>query len=183
MESARNEIAALEVDTSAVEKKAPGRPKGSKNKPPPPLAPHSTAPNEDYRHADPAAIISRQMTLLDWAQQMLRHEIKKVYEDPNAELWPKQVEKLEKMSNAIVRSIEAMKKHADLAEEMAKRMTPEQLFEAAIKKIEGQDVATINAVIKRLRYYRSQIAPVNGWDKVTMGETKAASAAIAELEG
>lgn len=162
-------------------KRSPGRPPGSKNKPPV-LVPRTNVPAfDDYRHADPGAIISRQIALLDWTQQALRNEMKDAIasEKMVAGIF---IERLEKLSNGILRMIDSLKKYDGLAEELQKRMSPEQLLEAAIKKIEGQDLPTLNAAIKRLRFHRSQLAPVTAVDISQMGEHKSASAAIAALE-
>lgn len=171
-----------------VVKRKAGRPKGSRNIKPTmvPIEIGRNAithrPNDDYRHADPGAIISRQITMLDWAQQSVRNTMKVIHEDKHAELHVRDIEKLEKMSNGILRIIEALRKYSDLAEELSKRMSAEQLFEAAIKKIEGQDIATINSVIRRLRLYRATIAPEHNGDKVQMMDAQNATDAIAALE-
>lgn len=164
-----------------------GRPKGSRNKssllPPPRMVPPvpGGSHGDDYRHADIGTIVSRQITMLDWAQQAVRNEMKRALAGTGLHLQHKDLEKLEKLSNAIVRAVDALKKSSDLAEELSKRMSPADLLEAACQKIEGQDLPTINYFIKRLRAYRERIAPVNGIDKMVMGDR--ATDAIASLEG
>ena len=164
-----------------------GRPKGAKNKPPPPrppeqLLPLSTVPFEGYS-ADPGRVVADQLTMLSWQQDALRNEMKAAFSRGrfgDAEI----VARLEKLSSGILKAIEALKKYDDLAEELQKRMTPEQLIEHAIKRIEGQDTATLNHIIKRLRRYRASIAPMHGLDKMQMGETgnKSAVELLAELD-
>jgi alcohol dehydrogenase YqhD (iron-dependent ADH family) len=159
-----------------------GRPPGVRNKPKP-LVPPSTVPHEDYRHADPAAIVSRQLSMLDWAQQALRNELKAGYQARGTTIDHRDVEKLEKLSNAIVRAMVAMQKLADITDELAKRMTPEQLLEAALKKVEGQDAATIRYAIKRLRAYVVEIGGNTRGSNMQMGDGKySAVDAIAGLD-
>lgn len=169
-----------EDDTSAGVDDSPrrkrGRPPGAKNKPKPEisapmprLVPPSSTPFDDYRHADPGAIISRQISLLDWAQQALRNEMMGARAAERM-VDNRHVERLEKLSNGILRAIDALKKYDGLAEELMKRMSPEQLLDAAVRKIEGQDLATLNAVIRRLRLYRSKLAPISTTEKVQLGE-------------
>lgn len=159
-----------------------GRPPGSRNRPKDDrLVPPSTSPLEDIRPVDPDSLVARQLTLLDWAQQALRNEMKKAMQAKGEWIDGKDIEKLADLSQAIIRTIDALKKSSDLAAELASRMTAEQLLEAAIRKIEGQDLATLNYAIKRLRAHRERLAPVGGMDKIQMGEVATATAAIAEL--
>lgn len=163
-----------------------GRPPGSRNRPKDDdghvrLVPPSHTPLEDIRPVDPDTIVARQLTMLDWAQQALRNEMKKAMQAKGEWIAAGDIEKLADLSQAIIRTIDALKKSSDLATEMAARMTAEQLLEAAIKKVESQDIATLNYAIKRLRAHRERIAPVGGFDKVQMGEVATATAAIAGL--
>lgn len=137
------------------------------------LAPESTVPFEDYRHADMGAIIERQITMLDWAQQACRNEMKQGMQRDGKRIDLKDIEKLESIAQSIIRTVDALKKYEGVAAEIEKRLTPAQLLEWAITKIEGQDTATLNAVIKRLRAHRATIAPVNGLDKIQLGEPSA----------
>ncbi len=150
-----------------AEPKRRGRPPGSRNKPhldrpeETPLVPADRVPaGIDYRYADPDALVARQFTLIDWAQQAMRNEMRRGMQKAGTRLDPQDIETLQKLSTSLIRTIEALKKSADLADEMSKRMTPAQLLEAAIKKIEGQDVATLTATIQRLRAHRRVLAPI-----------------------
>lgn len=170
-----------------------GRPPGVRNRPkdelgvsipPARLRAPSTKPLEDYDHADPDTIVSRQLTMLDWAQQAMRNEMKRAMQADGKWISAEDISKLEKLSQAIVRAIDALKRSDDLAKELSARMSPEQLLDAAIKKVEAQDIATLNYAIKRLRAHRERIAPVGGMDKIQMGEgpkLSTASDAIADL--
>lgn len=161
------------------EVKRRGRPPGSRNKER--LVPVSTKQLADYQHADPDTIISRQLVMLDVVQQQLRNELNAHVNDGTKFVDVRMIQALERLANSIVRTVEALKKSADLTTELAARMTPEQLLEAALKKIEGQDTATLNYAIKRLRAHRERLAPVAGFDKMQMGEPATATAAIAGL--
>lgn len=177
------------MDFRDPDKPRRGRPPGVRNKKKdvhgeavPRLVPPSSQPLEDYRHVDPDTIVSRQLTMLDWAQQAMRNEMKRAMQAKGQWIGGDDIAKLEKLSQAIVRSIDALRKSDDLAKEMASRMSPEQLLEAALAKIEGQDLATLNYAIKRLRAHRERLAPVGGFDKIQMGEAPPnAAAAIASL--
>ena len=161
-----------------------GRPPGVRNKPKDEqgrLVPPSTKPEADYRHADPDTIVSRQLSMLDWAQQAMRNEMQRAMQKKGMWVSVDDIHKLEKLSNAIVRAIDALKKSSDLATELASRLTPAQLMEAALAKIEGQDLATLNYAIKRLRAHRERLAPIHGMDKIQMAEPGTATAAIASL--
>lgn len=167
-----------------------GRPPGSKNKTPAmpkheelvePKIEHKGA-QADYRHADPATIVSRQFKLLDWAQQAARNEMQRAFQESGKMIANVDVKKLCDLSSAIVNAINALKKVSDVAEELQSRMTPEQLLEAALKKVEGQDLATIDYAIKRLRIYRHKIQPVKTAAAVAQGaKFKAAGEDIKEL--
>lgn len=161
-----------------------GRPPGVRNRPKdePRLRAPSTKPLEDYDHADPDTIVSRQLTMLDWAQCAMRNEMKRAMQAKGTHISSDDIAKLEKLSMAIVRAIDALKRSSEMASEMASRMSPEELMEAAIKKIEAQDLATLNYAIKRLRAHRERIAPVGGMDKIQMGDSlDTATNAIADL--
>ncbi len=122
--------------------------------------------------------------MLDWAQQAMRNEMKRAMQGKGTHISYDDISKLEKLSQAIVRAITALKQSDELAKELSSRMSPEELLEAAVKKLEGQDIATLNYAIKRLRAHRERIAPVGGFDKLQMGEPPAlatASGAIADL--
>ena len=178
-----SDIPAAELDLEIAEppKKKRGRPPGSRNKPA--LARDVVPPTEDARvkadyGSDPSTIISRQLTMLDWAQQVMRNSLLRAYERKTVELHEKDVVKLEKMSNAIVRAVDALRKSSDLAEELSSRMSPEQLLEAAIGKLEAQDAPTVRYAIRRLKAHLERVAPA-----AKSGEgVHTAASAIAELE-
>lgn len=167
-----------------------GRPPGSRNKQKEPeqrLAPPSSTVKADYRHVDLSAMVERQAALIDWAQQAVRNEMNRAMGNKGTFIDERDVKKLSELSNALVRCLEAIKKADDLEELIKGRLSGEQLLELALQKIEGQDIATLNYSIKRLRAHRERIAPIDGLDKMHMGEPKGppkeltASDAIAEL--
>jgi hypothetical protein len=158
-----------------------GRPPGVRNKPRAAVPP-STTPLADYHYPDPNAMVARQLSLLDWAQQAMRNEIERGMQGRGISIQDVDVARLEKLSNALVRAIQALRQVSDLADELSKRLTPEQLLEAALKKVEGQDAATLRYAIKRLRAYLEKIAPVSQAHRMQLGEPLTASAAIAALD-
>lgn len=162
-----------------------GRPPGSRTRPAlerePRLAPPASTPLADYRHTDINAMCARQLSMLDWAQQAMRNEMQRAMQSKGEHIQAVDIDKLVQLSNGLVRAIDAMKKSSDLGDELAKRLTAEQLLEAAIKKVEGQDIATLNYAIKRLRAHRERIAPIDGLAKMQLGEPATAAGAIASL--
>lgn len=135
-----------------ADKRGPGRPPGSRNK-------IRGAAKTDYSHADPDTIVSRQLSMLETAQRAMRDDMERMTAGNEKWVQPQHIISLEKLSNAIVRAIDALKKSADLADELASRLTPEQLLEAALKKLEAQDLPTLNYAIKRLKAKREQLQP------------------------
>lgn len=161
-----------------------GRPPGRRNipslaSPIKILTPPASEPFADYKAADPETIIARQLSMIDWAQQALRNEMMRAYQAKGVSIAAGDLSKLETLSNTIVRTVAGLKASSDLAIELAKRLSPEQLLDAALAKIESQDRATLRAAIKRLRQYMDRLGPVNGNDKQAMLETS--GAAIASL--
>lgn len=154
------------------QKRGPGRPKGSKNKkrlvPPGP----GRALN-DFKYADPMTLIARQFSLVDWAQQALRNEMTRGMQAEGTRIGQDDIERLVQLSGALSRSVDALRKANTALEALKDGLTPAELLEAALKKIEGQDLPTINYAIKRLRAYRAMVAPVEGKDRRQLGETAA----------
>jgi HEPN domain-containing protein len=173
-----------------VEKRGRGRPPGSKNRKREDgmtsgagrLVPPSGSAMDDYRHPDYDAMFSRQFALIDWQQQALRNKMKAGLGAGGKMTDPKDTKELLDLSNALTRSVEGLKKFRDMAEELAKRMGPAELLEAAMKKLEGQDLATLNYAIKRLRAHRERLAPVGGVDRIQIGYEEKATDAIASLD-
>jgi hypothetical protein len=160
-----------------------GRPPGRRNIPvlaKPILTPPSRTPGADYHAADPETIIARQLSMIDWAQQALRNEMMRAYQAKGVSIQHADLQRLETLSNTIVRTVAGLKASSDLAMELAKRLTPGELLEAALMKIESQDRATLRAAIKRLRGYMEKLGPINRNDRSAMKETTSGEA-IASL--
>lgn len=154
------------------DKRRPGRPAGSKNKRIAKIGPPNTSrPKADYEHADPETLIARQFSIIDTAQQWLRSEMEAVARG-EGEVVGFDVRRIHELSQALSRTLESLKRSADLAEEMAARLSPEQLLEAAITKLAAQDRVTVEYAIKRLREVRRDI---------TTEPDQTAASAIAEL--
>lgn len=163
-----------------------GRPVGSKNKTKPKLFTRvstETATNvpralADYQHADPHSLIERALCLVDWQLTAMRDEMLSATGSPDAS------RRTLELSNSLVRCIESLKKYNDVADELQKVMSPEQLLEAALKKIEGQDLATLKYAIKRLRAHQERLGPIVAAIKpAAVNADDSATAAIASLEG
>jgi hypothetical protein len=167
------------MDSNEPPKRKAGRPLGSKNKA---ALDRGNADRADYDYPDPDTLVARQLSMVNWAQVVVRNEFRRAMENRGSTivLAPKDIERLEKLSNTLVRTIDALKKSSDLTEELSKRMSPEQLLDAAIRKIEAQDLKVLNYAIKRLRAHRERIAPTGGQGPVV--DTATASDAVASLE-
>ena len=170
-----------------------GRPKGAKNKkmtplpfvPPGPRAvPTGHDPMDDYRHADPLAIVSRQYAMLDWAQQALRNQIKiGMGHAEGLRVSPEDVRTLMDLSATTIRALDGHKRALALAQELASQKTPAELLEIAINKVLGQDLPTLQSIIRRLREHRAKLAPIAKRDEAMMaGVYKTAVSAVASLE-
>jgi hypothetical protein len=151
-------------------KRGRGRPPGSKNR----GAAKATA-------VDPESLVSRQLAMLDTVQRALADDLAKAM--AGGERWVdlKFVTLLEKHAGSIARTIDTMRKSADVAEEMARRMTPEQLLEAAIAKLASQDLPTLRYAIKRLRAHKERLEAETPVPR-TANEVTSATGAIAELD-
>lgn len=176
-----------------VKKRGRGRPPGSPNKPKPAdivIPTHAPSAMADYKHADPDSLVSRMLTLLDMQLTAAKSELDLSFKTAdgkprfyNAEFGKNLVD----LANALVRAIDALKKSSDINEELSKRLSPQQLLEIALRKVEGQDEATLNYAIKRLRAYREkEFGSATPRAKVQLGEMKnfsnTAVDALASLE-
>lgn len=141
LEAEQNPIADAQQNPRA--KRRPGRPRGSKNTPAlaRPLAPSS----------DPITLVQRNFEMVDWAQAAIRREMQRLMQTENTRAAEGLCKRLLDVSNALARSIDALKKANNALEELQKVLTPAQLLEAALKKIEGRDPGEIRYAIKRLR--------------------------------
>lgn len=129
---------------------------------------------------DPTKIVTRQLTMLGWAQQCIRDEFARRMNSKNPSVEQAEIVQLEKLSNGILRAIEAMRRSEELTEEIANKLSPDQLIEALLKKLERQDAATVKYAIKRLRAHLERIAP-DGPVR-TDADKRAATDLIAELD-
>ncbi len=173
-------------------KRGRGRPKGTKNKQPllpyvapgPREVPPGGDPFDDYRHADPLTLVSRGYAMLDWAQQALRNQLKiGLGAKEGLRVAPQDVQTLMDLSATMVRALDGHKKAIAIAKELAAEKTPAEMLEISIRKIEGQDLPTLQAVIRRLREHRAKLAPINKRDEKMMeGVYKTAVSAVASLE-
>lgn len=109
----------------------------------------------DYRAADPQTMVARQLSLIDWAQRQLANEQEQLSE--GYVLSDDHVEKLLKVAGSLDRAVSSLARSSKLTEELAARMSPRQLLDAAIEKLEAQDEPTITYCVRRLRAARAKL--------------------------
>ena len=100
-------------------------------------------------------MVARQLTLLQWAQRACANEQAQLSD--GYQVSEEHIEKLLKLSTGLDRAIGALARSSKLAEELAARMTPRQLLDAALEKIEAQDEPFITYVIRRLKAQRQRL--------------------------
>jgi hypothetical protein len=144
------DVDALAARMQAKFKKA-GRPKGAKNKPPSLAPPAWKRAAADIKHSDPQTLVDRQLVLAEWMQGSLTEEVRRRLTSQNPFITVDDVKRFDVMTTCLATAIRTLKGVNDLAEEMSKRMTGEQLLEAAVDKIEAQEPQTIRWAIKRLK--------------------------------
>lgn len=145
-------------------KRRRGRPVGSKNKPkfgsqvqkvpvqtPPQIVVNGKAQTHlDFKYADPETLAARNMSLIDHAQQALRHELGIGFQADGKSISQYDVDKIVDLCSALDRAAAGMLRVQKLAQEIARNDTPEQTLEKAVLKIMGQDTATLRSIIQRL---------------------------------
>lgn len=112
----------------------------------------------DFQYPDPDTIVARQLSMLSIAQQAVRNEMLTGTQSEGTRMRAEDILKLEKLSSAIVRAIDALKKTSDLTGVLSSRMSPEELLEAALVRVEGQDVPTIRYAMKRLKAHLARLS-------------------------
>lgn len=173
-------------------KRGRGRPKGAKNKPkappggwpvqtPPPVttgAPHhNDIARLDFKYADPETLAARNMSLIDHAQQALRHELGLGFQADGKSITDYDIAKIVNLCAALDRAATGMLRVQKVAAEIAKNLTPEETLEKAILKVMGQDVATQRKIIQRLEAGLKRLAR-----KVKPAGPATATDAIAALD-
>lgn len=178
----------LEDDEELEKKPRRGRPPGKGNR----LTPISklptwsnyvVPPKMDYRYEDIQTLVARQLSMVGLAQDRIREEMigvdkdgKKTYMGDKT-ITSMDIERLMDLSATLVRSIDALQRCTKVAEELQKKLTPEQVLEAAIMKIQAQEPHTLSDIIKRLNRYRLKHPKTN-----VRSMTIAAADSIADLE-
>lgn len=145
---------------------------------------YTTPPKMDYRHEDIETLVGRQLSMVGLAQDRVRQEMLGTTAEGQPGEYAKpitldDVERLNDLSAALVRSIDALQRATKAAEELRKKLTPEQVLMAAVEKIKAQDVATITEIIKQLTKHRNKDGRHN---KNAAQRTVAAADGIASLE-
>jgi hypothetical protein len=181
---ARSTMENLDEPVEDAPKKKRGRPPGRAGRK---LAPLSTIekwstyqspPMMDYRHEDIDALVGRQLSMVGLAQDRIREEMLGP-SDAKCEkgVTADDVERLVDLSNALVRSIDALQRATKITQELKSKLTPEQVLNAAIEKIKSQDIATLTQIISKLIKHRNKNPRHNKHAK-----TIAAADGIAALE-
>lgn len=168
----------------------PGRRNGSKNghkltplSKLPKWSGYTVPPKMDYRYEDIETLVARQLSMVGLAQDRIRQEMIGQNEDGSERymgdkiVTSEDIERLADLSSTLVRSIDALQRCTKVAEELKSKLTPEQVLEAAIKKIEAQDLNTLSRIIQRLGGARRKNPSHNKHMK-----TVAAAEGIADLE-
>jgi hypothetical protein len=179
----------MKIENDEPVKRKAGRPVGSRNgNKLLPLGKLSkwdsyTVPHKmDYRHEDIETLVGRQLSMVGLAQDRVRQEMlgTTAEGEPGRIAKPitmDDVERLNDLSNALVRSIDALQRATKVAEELKKKLTPEQVLNAAVEKIKAQDVPTITEIIRILDKHRKKDPRHN-----SAAKTIAAADSIASLE-
>ncbi len=133
------------------------------------------APRLDFKYADPETLAARNMSLIDHAQQALRHELGVGFQSNGKSVSPHDIQKILDLCAALDRAASGMLRVQKVVEELSKNLTPEQTLEKAILKIMGQDTATQRAIINRLE------ASLKRLQRKVRPQVATATDAIAEL--
>lgn len=144
---------------------------------------YTTPPKMDYRYEDIETLVGRQLSMVGLAQDRVRQEMLGATIDGKPGkishcITLDDVERLNDLSNALVRSIDAMQRATKVADELRSKLTPDQVLEAAIQKIMAQDTTTLADIVKRLTYRRRK----DPKSAQHMNKTVAAADSIASLE-
>lgn len=179
-------------DFPPLPKRKPGRPKGSRNKKtlsnrlamepvitPPPVwnEQRNAQVLLDFKYADPETLAARNMSLIDHAQQALRHMLTQGFQADGKSVSGDDIEKIVALCAALDRAATGMLRVQKAAQEIQKNLSPKQVLEKAILKIMGQDTATQRYVLRRIEDNLKSLKKRQ--DKVA--EVKTATDAIAEL--
>lgn len=147
-----------------------GRPPGRRNKTP--LVKDTEEVFPDQGAPDVDQILNDQLRYIAAAQKQIAKESQTGFTTTG-------LRQLHSISGALVRAVEALGRAAKVKEELASRMSPSQLLEAAISKCEQQDLPTLNMIIRRLTKFRA--GKVGGFTPTLV--TAADAIAAAQEEG
>jgi hypothetical protein len=152
----------VDVDTDALARRLAlrfpgevvkrGRPKGSRNRKNIPVV-------SEVRHSDPSTLVERQFVIAEWMQSAFREEIRRRMGEPRLHINSDDVKRFESLTMSLSRAVESLKKVSVMADELASRMSAEQLLDAALKKIEAQDTGFVKYSIKRLKAHLERVLP------------------------
>lgn len=143
-----------------------GRPKGSKNR--------VEVPSEGLRaaaleHADPTTLVERQFVIAEWLQTAFRRELKRRMNAPTITIDIDDVKRFESITASLDRAVRTLANVDKVAEEMANRLSADQLLDKTLQKIEAQDPAFVRYAVKRLKAYLDKLVPKADPDRVPLG--------------
>ena len=159
------------------EKRKPGRPVGSKGRH---ELPTQVLRRANIRHADPSTLIERQFLIAEWMQAAFREEMRRRMEGPGIILEQDDVKRFEGLTMSLNRAVNTLKQSADLADELASRMTADQLLDATLKKIEAQEPAFVRYAVKRLKAHLDLVVPKADPGRVPLGTAVDAMASLGD---
>lgn len=144
-------------------KRRPGRPVGSRNKP----ALHR--PQSDT--TDPMELVERNLSMIDLAQRTIRLQMQREIAKPYGEVSDAVSRRLLDVSNALVRTVDALKKANLAIDEIEKKLSPAQRVERAVRWIRAAGPAAVRNTIKVLHNEPDTAPVVSGADALAaLGE-------------
>lgn len=160
------------------EQKRRGRPPGVKNRI---EVPTEAVKLANIEHTDPITLCERQFVIAEWMQAAFREELRKRMEAPTVTVSMDDVKRFAEITVGLDRAVNTARKALDTAEELANRMTAEQLLEAALKKIQTQEPAFVRYAIKVLRAHLDRVVPKADPDRTPLGTAVEAMASLEDL--
>jgi hypothetical protein len=106
----------------------------------------------ETQHADPRTLVDEQLVLAQWMQNSFKEHIRQLLTGSQPKgITLADVKAFEVMTSCLATAIRTLEKVDAVADEMSRRLTGEQLLEAALVKIESHEPQTIRWAIKRLK--------------------------------
>jgi hypothetical protein len=151
-----------------------GRPPGVKNR----VVPADPVRLANIEHTDPLTLCERQFVVAEWMQSAFRDELRRRMGTSSVAISMDDVKRFEGISIALDRAVKTARAALDTAEELAGRMTAEQLLEAALKKIQAQETSYVRYAMKVLRAHLDRVAPRADRNRAPLGTAVEAMASL-----